>query len=371
MARRAHDNAADLAPAEALVRPRVLILSPRQAVRAATAARLRPVCDVQEASSVCQAQAGPWDAAVVDADGRCAKAGLALLDELLRLHPALPALVLRADADREFVLDAVRRGARDVVAPTEDIAARVSAARKGSEAHRAAEARLERRLRRVRDAYREVSRSRQELIRQMGSLCADMSGSYRELASRMRDVALVSEVNAIFRQELDLESLLRTALELVLRRVGPLNAAIFLPGTTGDYSLGAYINYDCSKDAAETLLDHLADVAAPAFADREGVSVMRNFAEICQALGRETDWLGDSTMAALSCRKDGECLAVMVFFRDRRTPFDEKATGILRVLGDAFGAQLDRVIKTHHRHLPQPSPGPDEWDRLSDGDFSR
>lgn len=320
---------------------------------------------------MCQAQSGPWDVAVVDADGRCAKAGLALVDELLRLHPALPTLVLRADADRDFVLDAVRRGARDVLSPGEDIPARVVAARNRSQTFRAAEARLERRLRRVREAYREVSRSRQELVKQMGSLCADMSGSYRELASRMRDVALVSEVNAILRQELDLECLLRTALELVLRRVGPLNAAVFLPGTTGDYSLGAYINYDCSKDAAETLLDHLADVAAPAFADRGGVSVMRNFAEICQALGRETDWLGDSTMAALSCRKDGECLAVMVFFRDRRTPFDDKATAVLRIIGDAFGAQLDRVIKTHHRHIPQPSPGPDEWDRRSDGDFSR
>lgn len=349
----------------------MLILSPKQAVRAATAARLRPTCEVLEAPSVCQAQAGPWDVAVVDADGRCARAGLALLDELLRLHPGLPALIVRADADRDFVLDAVRRGARDVVSPAEDIPARVAAARKCSQVFRAAEARLERRLRRVREAYREVSRSRQELIKQMGSLCADMSGSYRELASRMRDVALVSEVNAIFRQELDLESLLRTALELVLRRVGPLNAAVFLPGTTGDYSLGAYINYDCSKDAAETLLDHLADVAAPAFADRAGVSVMRNFAEICQALGRETDWLGDSTMAALSCRRDAECLAVMVFFRDRRTPFDDKATAMLRIIGDAFGAQLDRVIKTHHRHLPQPSPEPDEWDRLSDNDFSR
>ena len=62
---------------------------------------------------------------------------------------------------------------------------------------------------------------------------------------------------------------------------------------------------------------------------------------------------------------------IMVFFRDRRTPFDDKATAMLRIIGDAFGAQLDRVIKTHHRHLPQPSPEPDEWDRLSDNDFSR
>ena len=77
---------------------------------------------------------------------------------------------------------------------------------------------------------------------------------------QMKNIALASELNTIFRQELDLESLLRTVLEYTLRKVGSTNAAIFLPSSTGDFTLGAYVNYDCPRDTAETLLDHLADI---------------------------------------------------------------------------------------------------------------
>jgi hypothetical protein len=244
----------------------------------------------------------------------------------------------------------------------EALAARVRAAADRGAAGRKAEQSQQKRIKRLREAYRTLFRSRTELMKQMGTMCRDLSTSYRELSGQMQQVALAGELGGVLRQELDLEGLLRTTLEYALRRVGPMNAAVFLPGSTGDYSLGAYVNYDCAKDAAESMLDHLADVAAPAFEDREEPVVLRNFSEISSALGRETDWLGDSTMVALSCRREGECLAVMIFFRDRRTPFADAAVSTLKIIADTFGAQLARVIRTHHRHLPK-----DQWRGPGDG----
>ena len=51
----------------------------------------------------------------------------------------------------------------------------------------------------------------------------------------------------------------------------------------GDYSLGAYVNYTCPKDAAEILLDHLAKMGQGAVAylglNDDGVKVMDEFFE--------------------------------------------------------------------------------------------
>ena len=54
-------------------------------------------------------------------------------------------------------------------------------------------------------------------------------------------------------------------LEFTLSKIGSTNAAIFLPTSSGDYSLGAYVNYDIPRDGIEIMLDQLADVLAPNF----------------------------------------------------------------------------------------------------------
>lgn len=190
-------------------------------------------------------------------------------------------------------------------------------------------------------------------MNQLGTVCTDMAGACRDLTGQMKQVALAAELNTIFRQELDLESLLRTVLEYTLKKVGSTNAAIFLPGSTGDFTLGAYVNYDCPRDTAETLLDHLADIIAPAFEHRDDIAVMKGLGSIRAEPGTGGEWLEDSSVTAFACRVDGECLAVVVLFRDRRTPFTPASVQTVRVIRDLFAQQLSRVIRTHHRHLPK------------------
>jgi len=256
-------------------------------------------------------------------------------------------------------LEAMRAGAADVLST--DIAtiqlgehlacivARGRAARSGL-------ARFAARARRYRDLCRRLRASRAEVLSRSGELCGEMAQTCRDLTRRLADVALASEVTTLLRQELELESLLRTALEYMLKKSGPTNAAIFLPSTSGDFSLGAYANYDCPKDSAETMLDHLSGVIAPAFEDATEPVLLTTWPQLNLALGEDAHLLEGYALCVFPCRYEGECLGVACFFRDRRAPFDEAVMQILGRVTELFGAQLARVIRTHHRHLPK-----DKW----------
>ena len=181
----------------------------------------------------------------------------------------------------------------------------------------------------------------------------------------MNQGMIVTEFGGLIRQELDIESLLRTTLEFVLGRCGPTNAAVFLPTTSGDYSLGAYVNYDCPKETVDVLLDHLANTVAPKLAEREDGRVinLNDQVALVRALGEDAAWLGDSSVVGFPCRQEGECLAVFLLFRDRLSAYTPGLVDQLQVIGELFAQQLARVIRIHHRHLPK-----DKWGAIGDSD---
>jgi len=183
-----------------------------------------------------------------------------------------------------------------------------------------------------------------------------------DLATPVTDPAdLAGQFEVLTRGELDVETLLRQALEFILCHGGPTNAAIFLPGTSGDYSLGAYVNYTCPKEAAEILLDHLANTAAPRLESSTGVIHLRTRGQVREKLGESLEWMEDCHVLGLTCRADGECLAVITLFRESQTPFTDDFITLLQRLGELFGKQLAKVVRIHHRHLPR-----DKWGMLGD-----
>ncbi len=190
---------------------------------------------------------------------------------------------------------------------------------------------------------------------------ADLLRAYLEQAERMSNVTTASEFKGLIRGELDIEQLLRTTLEFVLARSGPTNAAVFLPTTSGDYSLGAYVNYDCPKDTCDVLLDHLANAVAPRFENARGLVHITEQASMDKYIGDDADWLSGSNVAAFPCVSSEECLAIVMLFRDRRSPFAPPLLDQLKTVGELFAAQLARVIHIHHRHLPK-----DKWGMLGD-----
>ncbi|HZW06830.1 MAG TPA: hypothetical protein VFF65_06875 [Phycisphaerales bacterium] len=187
-------------------------------------------------------------------------------------------------------------------------------------------------------------------------------------ANMSSDTKAAGEFARLIQGELDVETLLRHALEFVLARVGPTNAAVFLPGSTGEYALGAYVNLSCPKETAEVMLDHLANTAAPRLESTIGVIDLSTPQSLEKVLGEGAEWLQGQRVLAFACRQENECLAVFVLFREENRPFAADAAQALTMVRDEFGRQLARVIRIHHRHLPRDkwgAPG-DGWDSAED-----
>ncbi len=344
--------------------PRVLIVGRRRGECEGVAARLAPwrceIADTADAARI--ALVREWfDAAMIDAD-LPAGAGLKLARDVVGADAGVAVVVLAENPSVDLAMEAMRLGAADIVSPRlagAECQGRVRRAIDRSSKARDREARIER----LRKVCKRLNDARHEVTRQVGALCNDLVEAYQELTDRVANVSFASEFNSLIRQELDIESLLRTALEFVLAKVGPTNAAVFLPSTSSDFSLGAYVNYDCPKDTADVLLDHLAGVVPARMEGRDGIVACPGARELETLLGKDAHWLADSGAVAFNCRHAGETLAVVILFRDCATPFPPALLPTLRIIADLFGQQLARVIRVHHRHLPK-----EQWGGFAEPD---
>lgn len=278
-----------------------------------------------------------------------------LARELSARSDAPRVVICTANPSFEAGILAIRSGAADFVVkgcPENELAQRLFAAAELAERAR----RHNRKLVRLKRICRRLNTARQDVNRQLDVLCNDLVNAYQELADQMSQVSLASEFSSLIRQELDVESLLRTTLEYLLTKTGPTNAAVFLPTGQSDYSLGAYVNYDMPKGTADVLLDHMADVVAPRFEDETDLVVLDNPKELDAWFGDQAAWLRDSSVLVFACRHDDEPLAIAMLFRDNRTPFPADVLPKLTLMRDLFAEQLARVIQVHNRHRPR-----DQW----------
>lgn len=305
-----------------------------------------------------------WD--VVIAESELAEgSSVEVLEHLAQAVRPLQSVVVTAAPNAELAVRALRAGVTDVVVAS---AARECAERLNGALCRAHEAKRghrtgDKKVTKLREFCKTLNKSRHELRREVAELQCELETVRAQIEAKVKQGSLASEFSTIVRQELDIEGLLRTVLEFLLPRTGPTNAAIFLPGSSGDYALGAYVNYDVPKESCEILLDHLASTLAPKFEGETGVVSLPTREQLIKRLGNDAEWLDDSGVVAMSCRDGNECLAVLVLFRDRRTPFTAIQTEMLATVRGLFAKQLSRVIKTHNRHLPK-----HKWDAIDEGD---
>ncbi|MEM7577880.1 MAG: hypothetical protein AAF328_10435 [Planctomycetota bacterium] len=212
---------------------------------------------------------------------------------------------------------------------------------------------INRRIKRLRRLCRQLNEARIDVSHQVDVLCSDLVTAYQELAQQFQNTVQTSEFKGIVSDELDLETLLRKTLEYLVSKAGATNAAIFLPATLDEYSLGGYVNYDCTADSADMLLEHLADVIAPKLAEQDEYVHFQTNAQLHDWFDADAAYLDDSEVIGIPCHAgaddDRECLAVVVLFRDRDTPFDEAALDACSSLGEALGTALEKVIRVHHR----------------------
>jgi DNA-binding response OmpR family regulator len=281
---------------------------------------------------------------------------------IIKQSPTTSLVFIGPAREPQLILAAMRVGAIDYFAwpfDEAELKSRVEAAiaRARADHHR------EVRIKRLKKICQELNEARHQVSKQVDSLCDDLVIAYREMSDQLDDVAMASEFRTLMRQELDVEDLLRTMLEYLLTRTGPTNAAVFLPDHDKNFSLGAYVNYDCPRESVSILLDHLCDLVCPQMMDESDLIAFEDAAEFCQWIGGDAELLNASQIIAYSCMHEGECLAVCVLFRNQSEPFPEDAAAMLNTIRTIFAEQLSRLIKVHHRAKPS-------WPKTARGEKS-
>ena len=276
--------------------------------------------------------------------------GLELASEATHSPRSTQTIVMTARATFDSALAAIRAGACDVITKPlqlDELNERVLQAIDRTEA----ETKKADRLRRLRRICRKLNAARNEVTQQVDVLCSDLVTAYQELADQMNSVVETSEYAALLRRELDLERLLHQTLEFILEKAGPTNAAIFLPVTVDEYTLGGYVNYDCADGSPEILLNHLADVVAPRVAERNAHVHLTDNESMNEWLGDDAAYLTDCHMLALPCFAENEPLAVMVLFRDGSQPLSDEVIHMCKAIAPMLGQYLAKIVRVHHRHL--------------------
>lgn len=360
--------------------PRVLLVDPDPASAAVIEAcanhgspwRGLRARDAAEARTML-AERGPIDLLVVAAD--IAGGALGLVREVTTGKRVIEAVVIASEPSAALAVDAMRAGACDLLEKPLDFEDTNRRLREALARQDKSKAPI-RRVRRLRRLCKKLNQARLDVSEQVDILCNDLVTAYQELADQMQQVVQGSEYGALVKHELDLEQALRTTLEFLVQKAGPTNAAIFLPATMDEYSLGGYVNYDCPGDSADMLLDHLADVVAPHLTDCDEVLHFKTDRQLEDWIGDDAAYLAESELVTFAARHDDETLAVIVLFRDQGQPFDRVVLDACASVGPILGEALARIIRIHHRHMPDllgeddsSGTGDDGFDGLSfDGD---
>jgi DNA-binding response OmpR family regulator len=295
----------------------------------------------------CLAEA-PVDLALIEPDlpDGC---GIELADRIKCDRPIAQTIMITSEPSLERAVDALRIGAGDFISKPLDLADLNKRVHAAIDRHRS-DRDQKRRLKRLRRICKKLNQAHDDVSRQVDILCNDLVTAYQELASQFNEVSETRQFTRVLGDELDLEHVLRKSLEHLLQKAGPTNAAIFLPTTADEYTLGGYVNYDCSTESADLLLEHLAGVAAPRFAGADVPVHVTDNQRLDELLGDDWNYLADSHFMAVSCRAKDECMAVLVLFRDQSEPFDGNLASYLEAIAPLLADRLAKVIRVHHRH---------------------
>jgi DNA-binding response OmpR family regulator len=285
--------------------------------------------------------------------------GIAWAGGQRREHRGTQMLVLTDYLDLDAALTALRAGAADML--TRPLAAsQVNACLEQAIQRAYGREKLRRRVRRLQRTCRKLQRAHDEVAAQVDVLCTDLVTAYQELAEQMQQVTRARDYASLVREELDLEQMLRKTLEFLLERAGPTNAAIFLPASLDEFSLGGYVNYDWTSESPELLLQLLADRLAPHVAAADTHLHLTDDVALADVLDGKPDLLTGCHVLGVPCRLEDEPLAVVILFREAGRPFEAETVELCQAIAPMIGEYLARIIRIHHRHLPDPSAEDDD-----------
>jgi FixJ family two-component response regulator len=283
-----------------------------------------------------------------------------------RLAPTAKTILIAKAMTVSSVVEAMRGGMIDVVElPIEqaNFQSRLMSAIERSREERE----REERMMRLKGICKKLNDARAEVSEQAKALSDDLRTAREEANGKLDEVAMTAEYRTLLRQELDLEDLLRVGVEYLIGKVGPTNAAVFLPGSDGEWSLGAYVNYDCPRTVVQPLLDRLASDVCPELSRMDELMRFEDSSDFVESLGLGTTTLASSQIVAWPCFAKDDCLSVFVLFRDAKRGFADELATVIDALRTVFAEQIATVLRVHHRATggwpgEQAEDDRDEWD---------
>lgn len=344
--------AADLVPGGAC---RVLLVTAGGSAASTLRKRLASIgCRCESRTDPRRAEATllaePFDLLICD-DSFPASVAESLIRTLRSAEPAASAIWIASSPSVAETVQAMRIGFSDILSLPlhgEELRLRIE-----SLMHRQASLRdRDRRLARWKQVCRRLNQARHEADRHADELAGDLEEERRDGQRRIDEAVMASEFRTLLRQELEVESLLRTAMEYLLTKTGPTNAAVFLNNGGSRWGLGAYVNYRIPRTSVATVLDRIAEQVCPTVAAQDGILRFSDVQEFVEAVGPEAEPLADQEIVSFACHHEGECLAVAVLFRDRREPFADGTAGVLDLLRQVIASQMAAVVRIHHRAAP-------------------
>ena len=285
-------------------------------------------------------------------------AGLEVIRSFKRRWPGTQAIAVSRTRKSDLCLEAWRAGAVDMLqAPLQ--AQDVKSVLANLAGRRAQVDRLAQRNERLRIVCRRLNKARHEISQQVDLLCNDLVRAYQDIAQQLNLTQLASDYSDFIRGEIEIEGLLRRTMEWVLRKLGPVNAAVYLPNGDEHFALGAYLNLDTQADAP--LIEALGRTVVEQVR-RNKILALENDAAIVELFGDQAQPLLGRTWFATGCHTRHECLAVLVVFKQQSgsDPGQNTIQGLIETIAPILAERIEQALRFYNRLHPFPEDGESE-----------
>jgi DNA-binding response OmpR family regulator len=276
--------------------------------------------------------------------------GVELLVRVRELFPRVEAVALTRARNPDLCLQAWRAGAHDLLLGKID-AAEVQACLSRACQRRQQRDQAHARNQRLRGVCRSLNKARHEISQQVNLLCHDLVRAYQELAEQLNQTQVSGEFAAMIGQEVEIESLMRHTMEWLLKKLGPVNAAVYLPDSEKNYTLGAYLNFDTGADSM--LVDVVAQTVIRQATESSTALLLETDGQIKDLFGNESSMLAGRSWLGCGAYYQQECLAGIVVFRGQNDPLDPTWPALIESIAPVLAEKIARSIRVYQRGLPQ------------------
>jgi DNA-binding response OmpR family regulator len=280
-------------------------------------------------------------------------AGIGVIKSFKSRWPRAQIIAVSRIGRSELCLEAWRAGAADMLVaplgPQEVQRALADVTVRRGEVNKLAE-----RNERLRIVCRRLNKARREISQQVDLLCNDLVRAYQEMAQQLNVSQLSAEYLETVKGELEVEGILRGTMEWILRKLGPVNAAVYLPAGDEFLSLGAYLNLDTQGDAA--LIEALGKTVVEQ-ARRGGAGAATTFDDdslLTEHFGDDAHTLLGKSWLAVGCYTPRECMGVLVIFRKQEEGKggDAGTLGMMEAIAPVLATRIEQALSFYHRLHP-------------------